>query len=170
MTRKYISLLLVGLFLVHLAGFYVYFVVRMGDIRMEMRKKIALLPAEQLEVLRIPATSFQSSWLEDREMEWQGRMYDIGRVEKGAEEILVYGLHDKDEDGLLNFIGAVVDMARQDTKPTPTPVIQFFSLKFLAHQSFTLFCAVPSKQSNFIPAFFLPSAVFLDGLTPPPRV
>ncbi|MBL7852284.1 MAG: hypothetical protein JNN04_15380 [Cyclobacteriaceae bacterium] len=169
MIRKYTSLFLVALLLVHLAGFYVYFVVRLGDLRMSMREKIALLPSEQLEVVRIPAASFRSHWINEREMEWQGKMYDIARVEKQGAEVLVYALHDQDEDGLINFLTAVVDMARQDPQPAPSTVVQFFTLKFVINQEIAV-APILTHQANpatFISAF--PSSPTLDHLTPPPR-
>lgn len=169
MIRKYTSLLLVAVLLVHLAGFYVYFVVRLGDLRMSMREKISLLPAEQLEVIRVPAASFRKHWLEEREMEWQGNMYDIARVEQSGEEILVYGLHDKDEDGLLNFIGAVVDMAHQDPQPAPAPVVQFLALKYVISHS--ILPAVEAVAEAPSLPFTIPAtaAGYSQHHTPPPR-
>lgn len=169
MLRKYTSLLLIALLVVHLAGFYVYFVVRLGDIRMDMREKIARLPAEQLEIVPVSARSFRMQWLEDREMKWEGKMYDIARVEKAGDIVLVYAVHDKDEDGLLNFISAVVDMARQDTRPTPASVVQFFSLKFVIDQTPEWCSEIIRQDSPFVPAIFFLSSASLDSPTPPPR-
>lgn len=169
MIRKYTALLVVALLLVHLAGFYVYFVVRLGDLRMSMREKISLLPADQLEAVRVPAAEFRKQWLEDREMEWQGNMYDIARIEKSGTDILVYGLHDKDEDGLLNFIGAVVDMARQDAQQTPAPVVQFFALKYVISHSI-LFHVEEMTDVPIDPLTVLRTTPgHLQHLTPPPR-
>jgi hypothetical protein len=169
MIRKYTSLLLVALLLVHLAGFYVYFVVRLGDLRMSMREKIALLPAEQLEIVPIPAHSFQLHWLEEREMKWEGKMYDIARVEKAGDTVLVYAVHDKEEDGLLNFIGAVVDMARQDTRPTPACVVQFFSLKFVIDHATPCSFDIIRCDSPVVPIVIFISSASLESPTPPPR-
>lgn len=169
MIRKYTALLVVALLLVHLAGFYVYFVVRLGDLRMSMREKISHLPADQLEVVRVPASEFRKHWLEDREMEWQGNMYDIARVEKSGTDILVYGLHDKDEDGLLNFIGAVVDMARQDDQQAPAPVVQFFGLKYVISHSI-LFNVEAMIDIPIDPLTALSATPgYLQNLTPPPK-
>ena len=169
MIRKYTSLLLIALLMVHLAGFYVYFVVRLGDIRMNMREKIALLPAEQLEIVPVPAHSFRMHWLEEREMKWEGKMYDIARVEKAGDTLLVHAVHDKDEDGLLNFITAVVDMARQDTQQTPASVVQFFNLKFVIDQTLEWSSEITRRDSPFVPAVFFTTSVSPDSPTPPPR-
>lgn len=168
MIRKYTSLLLVALLLVHLAGFYVYFVVRLGDLRMTMREKLALLPAEQLEVVKIPVASFRSHWINEREMEWEGKMYDIARIEKQGTDVIVYALHDKDEDRLLNLLTAVVDMARQDPQPAPATVVQFFMLKFVISQKIAIASATP-RQSFGVYVPYLHSSPAPDILTPPPR-
>lgn len=131
MVKKYTSLLLVSVLVIHLAGFYVYFIVRLGDLRMNMREKLAELPTDQLEAVRIPIQQFKTSWMEDKEMKWQGKMFDIARVERHDNIVIVYCIHDKDEDGLLNFIGAVIDMGQQDTQSAPSTVTQFFSLKYI---------------------------------------
>lgn len=131
MIKKYTSLVLVAMLVVHLAGFYVYFAVRLGDIRMTMREKLADLPEDQLDVVRIPVQQFKSGWIEEREMQWQGNMYDIARVERQEDTMIVYCVHDEDEDNLLNFIGAIIDMGQQDTRPAPMSVVQFFTLKYV---------------------------------------
>lgn len=169
MVKKYTSLLLVCVLVIHLAGFYVYFIVRLGDLRMNMREKLAELPADQLEAVRIPLHQFKTSWIEDKEMKWQGKMFDIARVERHDNFIMVYCLHDKDEDGLLSFIGAVIDMSQQDRQSTPSSVTQFFSLKYIlapltCHKRpvrETISPECPYRVS-FNPVFILP-------VTPPPR-
>ncbi len=169
MVKKYTSLLLVGVLVIHLAGFYVYFIVRLGDLRMNMREKLAELPADQLEALRIPLNQFKTSWIEDKEMNWQGKMFDIARVEHQDNIVIVYCIHDKDEDNLLSFIGAVIDMSQQDTQSTPSSVTQFFSLKYVLaplngqeRPVREITSPICSYRVSFNPVFILP-------VTPPPR-
>jgi hypothetical protein len=102
-------------------------------------------------------------------MKWEGKMYDIARVERAGDTVLIYAVHDKDEDGLLNFIGAVVDMARQDTRPTPASVIQFFSLKFVIDQTLEWSSEIIHSGSPVAPSVLFPSSVSPDSPTPPPR-
>jgi len=169
MWKKAFSFVILVLVLVHLAGFYAYFVVRLGEIRMSMRMKLADLPAEQLQPIPIPVKDFQPSWLDDHEMKWRGNMYDIARVNPGGDVVLVYCLRDNDEDGLLNFMSAVVDMTRQDTRPAPTQVIQFFSLKYVVSPPLAV---VPVARGIVDPCSY--SSVFPNSLSvvpssPPPR-
>ncbi len=155
--------------LAHLAGFYAYFFVRLGDLRMTMREKLAELPAEQLDVVRVPKDQFKSSWLEEREMKWQGRMYDIARVQPDGNDLLVYCLHDKDEDGLLSFLSAVVDLSRQDNARAPISVVQFLALKFVPGTVVLPSRPVAEISIGFTRYLNSYSSVLPDSLTPPPR-
>jgi hypothetical protein len=166
MVKKYISLLLVGVLVIHLAGFYVYFIVRLGDLRMTMREKLAELPADQLEAVRIPLQKFNISWMEDKEMKWQGKMFDIARVEYQNDRVIVYCLHDKDEDGLLSFIVAVIDMSQQDRQSAPPSVTQFLSLKFILSCPERPVRRIASPVCPYLTSF---NPVFILPVTPPPR-
>ncbi|MBL7865171.1 MAG: hypothetical protein JNK10_09860 [Cyclobacteriaceae bacterium] len=169
-AKKLFSLFLVAILLLHLAGFYIYFVVRLGEIRMNQREALAHLPVEQLEAIVMPRASFRAAWMEEREMEWQDRMYDIGRVEASGEWITVYGLEDKDEENLLSMLSAVVRMSTQDTSSAPTSVTQFFSLEYLVGQVDQPNPPPPhnavSQRSLYL--FFAPEVDLLP-VTPPPR-
>lgn len=169
MRKKYTAVLVLSLLLVHLAGFYVYFVVRLGEVRMEMRQKLASLPAAELEVVKIPRAAFQAHWQDELEMSWNGRMYDIARLESVGDYILVYCLHDEDEDGLLNFLSAVVETSQQDTKEAPGSVIQFFTLEYLSASTLLPDPDVSDSLSN-LTAYCRPLISFAsDPLSPPPR-
>jgi hypothetical protein len=169
MVKKYTSLLLVGVLVIHLAGFYVYFMVRLGDLRMKMREKLAELPADQLEAVRIPLHLFKTSWIEDKEIKWQGKMFDVARVERQDNIVIVYCIHDKDEDNLLSFIGAVIDMSQQDTQSTPSSVTQFFSLKYILTPLTSPERSVREITSSVCPYQVRFHSVFLLPVTPPPR-
>lgn len=169
MARKFTSFLILALLVVHLAGFYAYFVVRLGEVRMEMRKKLADLPDENLEVVMVPRQAFRSSWLEEREMKWMGKMYDIARVVDAGESVRVYCLHDEKEDDLLNFISAVVETSRHDTRQAPTSLVQFFTLEYMASQM--LIPQPPELRSLSITTGYRESLIPFspDPISPPPR-
>ncbi len=169
MWKKYTSAFILVLLVFHLAGSYVYFVVRLGEVRMTMREKLAARPDHQLEIVDIPHSAFRPEWLEEREMKWNGKMYDIARAEALGEIVRVFCLHDEDEDGLLNFLSAVVETSQQDTRQAPGSVIQFFSLKYLGAGTalpLRTFCylivnhtAYQERSTSFQP----------DPQSPPPR-
>lgn len=169
MFKKYTAVVILALLAFHLAGSYVYFIVRLGEVRMTMREKLAELPDEALDVVVIPRPAFRSDWLAEREMKWEGKMYDIARVEWSATTVRVFCLHDKDEDGLLNFLSAIVETSRQDTRQTPAAVIQFTSLKYVVLSMNLPVCPVrdivvgETGYPNLEPSFIS------DPLSPPPR-
>ena len=169
MRKRFLSVFVLCLMLAHLAGFYVYFVVRLGEVRMEMRKKLADLPPSQLDIVIIPQESFRASWLEELEMKWQGKMYDIARVESRGDEVIVYCLHDKDEDDLLSLVSAIVETGQQDNQQAPTTLIEFFGLEYVPTST-----AVPEPEAlpkkTFVPvASEHFSSIAYDPAFPPPR-
>jgi len=169
MGKRIASILTLAILLVHLAGFYVYFVVRLGEVRMEMRKKLAELPDEKLQVVVIPREAFRASWLDELEMKWNGRMYDIARVEHDNDVVRVYGLHDEDEDGLLNFLAAVVESSQHDTQEAPGSLVQFFTLEYVLHSE--LLPGQPESQMRSAETRYCKifSSFAPDPVSPPPR-
>lgn len=133
--KKAGAILIITLFAAHSVGFYAWFVVRLSDIHAEAKKQLSLAPPDQLSMLQIPAKSFNREWLSDMELEWEGKMYDIAKVEKAGDFILVYARHDADEDELLSLLDTVLRTSQQDQKPVPDTVIQFLSLIFVQPSS-----------------------------------
>lgn len=167
--KRILSIGLIGLFVLHGAGFYIYFAVRLTEIRKEMRHELSLLPSEELTVIEVDREKFQPSWLDEKEMEWKGEMYDIARVEITDHFAKVYCLHDEAEVGLLAFINTVIDTAANDKSQAPPSMQQFLSLEFLPSQKSFLYepVSIPvfhsSKYSPLMPQ---------DGhsiTAPPPR-
>ena len=169
MVKKYTSFLLIGLLVIHLAGFYLYFMVQLGGLRMSMREKLETLPAAQLTAVQIPAHQFRTSWLAEREMKWMGTMYDIARVERSGNSVIVYCLADKDEENLLSFISAVVEMSSQDNRQTPPAVTQFFGLKFIVPVSLLPPLTAIKVEATQTPYVVHLALVNLVPVTPPPR-
>lgn len=170
LRQRLFSVLILCLMVAHLAGFYVYFVVRLGEVRMEMRKKLADLPASELEVISVPRESFRSAWLDELEMKWRGNMYDIARVEPQGKYMIVYCLHDEDEDNLLSFLASVVETAQQDNNQAPDSVVQFITLEFVA-SSVLLPQINEQTLAKAATGFTMSTTSFLDGPgSPPPRI
>lgn len=132
--KRIISIGLICLFVLHAAGFYVYFVLRLKEIREGMRVELSLVPTEKLTLIEVAREKFQSSWLDKMEMKWKGEMYDIARMEITDHFVKVYCLHDEAENSLLAFINKVMDTAASDSKQAPPSMQQFLSLEFLLSQ------------------------------------
>ncbi|MFM7855117.1 MAG: hypothetical protein ACKO96_25115 [Flammeovirgaceae bacterium] len=134
--KKLFSIGLVSLFLLHFAGVYTYFGVRLMAIRQEMRLLLKATPDEKLELIQLTKSDYQKSLQEEDELELNGKMYDIARVEVKEGIYFVYALHDGAEDNLLGFLNEVLKRSSSDKKPVPSVVAQFLALVFVLPQSF----------------------------------
>ena len=170
MLKKFLSIVLLSFFLLHLAGFYVYFGVRQAQIHREMRSKLKYLPADQLEVIRLSSKAYQRALRDDgHEIEVNGKMFDIARVEIKQNQVIIYCLHDSVEDNLLSFLNQVLKNAAQDQQQVPSPLFQFSALTFILPSvfsfnnpsalSFSSFTNYSESDCSFIPSLE----------TPPPR-
>jgi hypothetical protein len=136
MLKRILSILVLILFLAHFAGFYIYFVVQLKQVRHEMRNQLRNLPAEELELLTLTPEEFQNAKVEEHEVKVDGKMYDIARVEKREGKILVYCLHDAAEDNLFAFLNKILTLPLKDSH-VPNGILHFYSLNYLpAHWSF----------------------------------
>ncbi|MCX8490954.1 MAG: hypothetical protein ORN54_07795, partial [Cyclobacteriaceae bacterium] len=79
-----------------------------------------------LELIRLTKSEHQKSLHEEDELELNGRMYDVARVEVKEGIYLVYALHDRAEDNLLGFLDEVVKRSSSDKKPVPSQLLHFF--------------------------------------------
>lgn len=128
--KRFTAIFVLCLITLNLIGFYAYFAVRMYEIHHEMRSALASLPAEQLEVITMKETTMKANWVEEMEMEWDGKMFDIARIEQEGEMVKIYCLHDEAEDNLISFLDSVLrDMARDESE-TPPVFLSFIDLDF----------------------------------------
>ncbi len=170
MVKKSLSIALLSFFLLHLAGFYVYFGIRQAQIHREMRSKLKKLPGDQLEVLHLSKKEYQQSVRGDDEIEVNGKMYDIARVKTKDKIVTVYCLHDAAEDNLLSFLDQVFKNANQDSQQPSASLFQFNFLSFILPSDISVENSIswilcPSTNYLISDTSFAPS---LD--TPPPRV
>ncbi|MBS1545024.1 MAG: hypothetical protein JST14_15415 [Bacteroidetes bacterium] len=129
--KKAWAILIITLFAAHSVGFYAWFVLRLSDIHTAAKEQLSLVPFDHLSRLQIPAKSFNREWLSDLEFKWEGKMYDIAKLEMDGDFVIVYALHDADEDELLSLLDTVLRTSQQDQKPVPDAVVQFLSLIFV---------------------------------------
>jgi len=130
MLKKILSVFVLSIFLAHFAGFYIYFFVQLKFVRQEMRVKLKELPSEELELITLSAEQYQKAKVEEHEIKVKGKMYDIARMEKQGDMLLVYCIHDKAEDNILAFLDKILSSPLKD-KSIPTGVLVFFSLNYL---------------------------------------
>jgi hypothetical protein len=135
-----------------------------------MRSKLRDLPADQLEVLHLSATDYLRLAMGNDEIEVNGKMYDIARVETKKNNIIVYCLHDSSEDNLLTFLDQVLKNAANDSQQASSSLFQFNFLSFVLPSDY--------KVENPSVYIFNPFTCYLIGdlsfvislSTPPPRV
>ncbi len=166
--KKLFAIAFVSLFLLHFAGVYTYFGVRLVAIRQEMKAKLKALPKEQLEKIILSKRDFQKVDVEENEIELNGKMYDIAKMEEKGNEYIVYALHDEHEDNLVSFLNEIVKRSSNDKKPVPSQLLQFLSLVFIPTQN--NFCFY---QKSYQKHFYQYSNLYLSFRTsigsPPPQ-
>lgn len=155
-------------FLLNGAGFYVYYIIQLQQIRKEMREALKLIPDHDLEILKLTKKQFLQARVEDHEVRVNGKMYDIARVKLQGETVLVYCLHDEMEDNLLAFLNEIVGKPLKDK--TPRPVLQFISLSYVLPSAFVdIFEGLDTATNNILYCFSLQTFVTAPS-SPPPRV
>lgn len=112
------------------AGFYIFYFHQLHSVKREMRQALKRLPDDKLERIVLPSASFQDALVEEDEMRWNDRMYDIARIQKRGGDIVVFCLRDQKEENLIDFIGAVLTNPLK-LSDVPPSVVQFLSLSFI---------------------------------------
>lgn len=167
--KKITSIIVLVVLLTHLIGFYVYFVVRQGQIRQEMRESIGSLPDEEFETFVFTLEEYQKIKVDGFEVKIDGKMYDHSAPKFENGKVILFARHDKDEDDLISFITNIINSADEDKKPVPSQLLSFFSLTFLSPYQLTFTVSQDEIQlfdcyhSNLLTQYFLVES-------PPPRL
>jgi hypothetical protein len=166
--KKLFAIAFVSLFLLHFAGVYTYFGVRLMAIRKEMKAKLKTLPLEQFEKITLSKTGFKKINLDEEELELNGKMYDIAKIEGNGSGYIVYALHDESEDSLLGLLDEMVKRSCNDKKPVPSQLFQFLSLVFIpSSANFFIPPILPEKHFYFYSNSYSPFHSSIES--PPPR-
>lgn len=166
--KRVVAVLMLALLGAHLVGSYVYFVIRAAEIKREMRATLRATPAEELDMLVMTRAEFDAAREDEHEIKWQGRMYDVARVEPVAGQVVVYALHDEAEDNLLAFLDAVLKNSAGDKKPVPDSLFSWLSLKYMSPVVVTVNPG-PSTLKPFTPYYETFSELARTIVSPPPR-
>lgn len=167
--KKLVAIGLVSLFSLHFAGVYTYFGVRLMAIHNEMRQLLKATPAEELDLIKLTKAEYQKLLHENDEMEWQGKMYDVARVEVKAGIYFVYALHDGAEDSLLGFLNEVLKRSSTDKKPLPSQLVSFMTWIYLPVQNnLTFELEIISHGTTPYLIFYSDISPFIES--PPPQL
>lgn len=118
-----------------MAGFYVYFIFRLREIKLEMRAALKNYPEEKLQRLVMTTQQYELAKNDEGEVKWEGFMYDIARVIPQGDLRIVLALRDEAETSLLAFLNKVIENSSNDTKTPPGALTQFLSLVFTVPDS-----------------------------------
>ena len=127
--KKILSISLLLFILTNLAGLYVYFYFRLGQIRKEMKMALKNYPGE-LQKISLSYEQWGNAKKEKHELEWRSEMYDVTEIEFYQDSVVVLVLRDKAETDLLTLLNTVVSSAFQDNQAPPAVLVQFMFLVF----------------------------------------
>ena len=125
---------------------------------------------ENLVKISMSPAQYQTAKTGEDEMEWQGSMYDVARVEISTNRILVFALRDEAETNLVAFLKSLVNTAQKDDASPPASLTQFTSLIFTLPAEFdlsTLFSVI--DNTHFIFFQIHPYSIVAELATPPPK-
>lgn len=127
------------------------------------------LPSDQLEVFKFSEKAFHAAQIEERELQMDGKMYDIARIEKKNNTVHVYCLRDHAEENLLGFLDTMLKRLDDDSSQLPTAVFGFTLLQFIPSE----FNFQPSARSCISILNTLYTNIYhftdIEFETPPPR-
>ncbi|MFZ6011154.1 MAG: hypothetical protein ACOYXT_12480 [Bacteroidota bacterium] len=168
--KKIGAISVILIFLCNGAGFYVYYCLQLQQIRSEMREALKLRPDHELEILQLTIQQFEEASVDENEILFNGKMYDIARVEKAEKEVKIYCLHDEKEDSLLTLLDEVVSKPMKHKDSLPGQIFQFISLIYVVPPEEIVF------ETQFFGEYLISRYEFSiqdfhrDIMTPPPRV
>ncbi len=169
--KRALSISLLILILANVAGFYVYFIFRLREIKLEMRAALKNYPEEKLQRLVMTATQYELAKNDEGEVKWKGFMYDVARVIPQGDQRIVLALRDEAETNLLAFLNNVIETSGKDDKTPPGALMQFLSLVFMLPDSLNFSSGFESGQKKYSPLTGVRlSSIISDVLAPPPRV
>lgn len=166
--KRLASIVFLAILLLNLIGAYVYFGVRMLQIRKEMRAELREKDDSELEKIVLTDREYKKALVEDDEMEFNGKMYDIARTQIQGDMIVVYCLHDENEDNLLVLLDSILINSSNDKKPVPSSLLGFVNLISLP-VLFGNTTTEISKENHQTAYLFSQSSMSKLILAPPPK-
>lgn len=151
-------------------GLYVYFVVQKEKIHREMKTKLLNSQQTALQKITLTIADYQRAKKEGDEIKWQGSMYDVARVERSGEMVIVFGLRDDIETELLAFFKSFVETNQSDDQAPPAVLMQYLSLVFTIPSPVFLNGNLGISDRDFFVFWNVqPQDSSLEIQSPPPR-
>lgn len=164
------AVILFAILLANAAGFYVYYILELQHIHREMRAMLTTLPDEKLTRLVLPIQEYESSLVEDDEIKYKGRMFDVARMQHVSDSVIVFGVFDEKEDNLLALANEILNKPFDQHSPVTQSVVHFICLDFLPTQHLPD-TSYDGKVISHASSYFFSTFTFsLHHKVPPPRV
>jgi hypothetical protein len=167
-VRKVKAILLLAILVINASGFYVYYVVQLQMIHVEMRRALQQKPDKELEVLVLTREEFAEARVEEHEVKVDGKMYDIARTKPDGDKIKIFCLHDAKEDDLLAFLDEIVSRPINQTNSMANSAFQFLSLIFIIPEEYNSESIIVSTFQNAARYFFNLIEFCSTPSSPPP--
>ncbi|NTW32229.1 MAG: hypothetical protein HGB12_06345 [Bacteroidetes bacterium] len=175
--RKILSIILCGIFLFNMAGYYVVFIIMQRNARSEMKAMIKQsIPDEEMEEIIIPISQIASAnselkFIKKNEFIYKGKLYDIVKRKNEGSNTIFYCINDKQEEEL--FSGLNEHINRNIDQNNPSRKNSKFLSKSIVKE------ALPEKPKHlfyinninriFYKNSWLIQNQFIPILTPPPK-
>jgi len=166
-VKRFLSILLITVILSNGLGFYLFYALKLQQIRREMREALKLLPEHELDVLKLTRQEFIAALVEDHEVKVNGRMYDIARIAEQDEHIIIYCKHDEKEDNLLALLDHVLT-APIKAKAIPIVGVAFVVFPYVNPHGVSLPVPVEILVNTFTSYQFSSVTFKVLPATPPP--
>jgi hypothetical protein len=137
-VKRGVSIFFLMIMMANAAGFYVYYAVRLNQLRHEQVEALKTTPGEKLHILRMSTTGFALSRVDEHEVRVNNKMYDIAWTRISGDSIFVYCLHDEKEDTLFAFLEEIVASPLNNADDLPHVINDFLTLTFIVTD-----CSIP---------------------------
>lgn len=167
--KRLLSIVVISVFSLHFVGFYGYYIFRLIEIRTEMRDQLKDTPLSELQKLDLTLNRYNQSRVGEDEVKIDGKMYDIATLQVKGDRVVIYALHDSDEDSLLSFLDAIIMRSHRDTEPLPSGLFALAGLQYLP-SLFQLVQPIFIIQKGATNYLDIDSSFHPKLRTPPPRL
>ena len=151
------------------AGFYLYYVAKLQQIRSEMREALKSLPESELNVLKMSMAQFLEATVDEHEIKVKGRMYDIARIVISKNSVTVYGKHDEKEDNLIALLDHFITAPLKEKDVSHSAATSLLLLTFIEPARLSLFFP-RGYRLQLVPKYLFTIKTFKPAPEgPPPR-
>jgi hypothetical protein len=109
---------------------YLYFAFRLIEIRYDAQMELRRTPREQLERIILSHADYLEGRTGDDEILYQGKMYDISTEDHFPDSVVVYALHDADEDSMLAMLHGMIKRVHHDRKRVPAGLMKVLNAAY----------------------------------------